>query len=242
MRKTPDYPLRSVDNALRLISLLRERGSMRLTDVADALGTSRSTAHRLLAMLEYHGFARQHPETRAYEPGPGAVDLRALARSSLERLCEQVGETVHLVGLRDASVVFLDSVETSSGLRVGSRVGAVMPAHCTAGGKAILAQLAPDELARLHEGRRLERMTPRSLTSTAKLRAELELVRERGYATNVGESETGVAAVAVPIPGRPGGRRAAITVSAPVTRLGEERVPEIARAAARAAAGVFGGD
>src|SRR3954464_5674798 len=141
MRKRPDYPLRSVDNALRLISLLRERGSMRLADVAGALGTSPSTAHRLLAMLEYHGVARRDPETRAYEPGAGVVDLRALARPALERLCDQVGETVHLVGLRGASVVFLDSVETSHGLRVGSRVGVEMPAHCTAGGKALLAQL-----------------------------------------------------------------------------------------------------
>jgi IclR family transcriptional regulator, acetate operon repressor len=236
MRNTPDYPLRSVDNALRLIVLLRERGSVRLAEVADALETSRSTAHRLLAMLEYHGFARQDAETRLYEPGPGVVDLRALARPSLERLCEEVGETVHLVGLRDASVVFLDSVETSHGLRVGSRVGVAMPAHCTAGGKALLAQLTREELERLHAGRKLERMTSRSLTSPSKLRAELELVRRRGYATNSGESENGVAAVAVAIPGRPGDRRAAITVSAPADRLSERRVPEIARAATRAAA------
>jgi DNA-binding IclR family transcriptional regulator len=203
--------------------------------VADELGTSRSTAHRLLAMLEYRGFARQDDETRAYEAGPGVVDMRALARPALERLCEQVGETVHLVALRGASVVFLDSVETSHGLRVGSRVGVEMPAHCTAGGKALLAQLSAEEVQRLHAGHRLERMTSRSVTSLAKLRRELTEVRRRGYATNSGESEHGVAAVAVAIPGRPGDRRAAITVSAPADRLTEQRVPKIASAAKRAA-------
>ena len=100
--------------------------------MADALGSSRSTAHRLLAMLEYHGFARQDPETRAYGPGAGLADLRSAARPALERLCAEVGETTHVVALRDASVEFLDSAETSQGLRVGSRVGILMPAHCTA--------------------------------------------------------------------------------------------------------------
>jgi IclR family transcriptional regulator, acetate operon repressor len=238
MRKRPDYPLRSVDNALRLIVLLRERGPLRLSEVADELEISRSTAHRLLAMLEYHGFAGQDPETRAYVPGAGRVDVRALARPALDRLCAEVEETVHLVVLHGASVEFLDSAETSRGLRVGSRVGIRMPAHCTAAGKAILAQLSTEELHRRYAGNRLERMTPRSLHSLTRLEAELAAVRERGYATNFAESEADVAAVAVAIPGDPGGDRASISVSAPITRLRPERAPRIAAAAARAAASV----
>ena len=238
MRKRPDYPLQSVDNALRLIVLLRERGPLRLSEVADQLGISRSTAHRLLAMLEYHGFAGQDPATRAYVAGAGRVDMRALARPALERLCVEVEETVRLVVLREASVEFLDSAETSRGLRVGSRVGVRMPAHCTAAGKAILAQLSPEELHRRYASGRLERMTPRSLQSLKRLEAELGEVRERGYATNFAESEADVAAVAVAIPGDLGGDRASITVSAPITRLPPERAPRIAAAAVRAAATV----
>jgi IclR family acetate operon transcriptional repressor len=234
MRNKPEYPLRSVDNALQLIRLLRERGPLRLTDVAEALAISRSTAHRLLAMLEYHGFARQDPETRAYAPAAGSVDLRAAARPALEGLRAEVGETVHLVALRGAEVEFLDSVETGKGLRVGSRVGIRMPAHCTAAGKAILAGLATDELRRRYPDGRLDRMTPRSLRSLERLEAELAGVRERGYATNFAESEADVAAVAVAIPAA----EHSITVSAPVTRLRPERAPTIAAAAARAAAAV----
>jgi DNA-binding IclR family transcriptional regulator len=75
----------------------------------------------------------------------------------------------------------------------------MMPAHCTAAGKAILAHLPSDELRRIYSDQKLEPMTSRSLTSMADLEAQLEQVRERGYATNFGESESDVAAVAVPV-------------------------------------------
>ena len=240
-RKVPGSPIASVDNALTLLSLFRERDRLRVSDVAEALGASRSTAHRLLAMLEYHRFAQQDPATKAYLPGPalieiglsalGSMDIRTIARPLLERLCDEVHETVHLVLLQDASVMFLDSVETSRSLRIGSRLGRLMPAHCTAAGKAILAQLPPAELERLHPDGHLERLTGRSLTTMAELAAELEAVRDRGYAVNFGESEDDVAAVAVAVPLQ----TAAITVSAPITRLAEADAPQIAAAAARAA-------
>jgi DNA-binding IclR family transcriptional regulator len=112
----------------------------------------------------------------------------------------------------------------------------MMPAHCTAAGKAILAHLSSDELRRIYSEHKLEPIRSRSLTSMADLEAQLEQVRERGYATNFGESESDVAAVAVPVPGRPGDRRLSITISAPLGRLTPEQVPAVADAASRAAA------
>jgi DNA-binding IclR family transcriptional regulator len=110
-----------------------------------------------------------------------------------------------------------------------------MPAHCTAGGKALLAQLPTDDLRRLYADGALEQLTPRSLSSVEDLEAELAAIRERGFATNFGQSEPDVAAVAVAVPGQPN-RHAAITVSAPITRLAEADAPRIAQAAERAAA------
>jgi len=250
MQNKPAYPLGSVDNALRLLSLLGEGDPLRVSEAAATLGTARSTAHRVLAMLEYHGFARQDVRTKAYTAGPALIrlgqsaveglDLRGLARPVLERLSGEVGETVHLVKLQGAAVLFLDSVETSRGLRVGSRVGRVMPAHCTAAGKAILAQLPADELNALYADGWLEGMTPRSLSSLEELETALEAVRRRGFATNFGESEDDVAAVAVAIPVAGGIPRASITVSAPLTRMDEERAPRVAEAALEALAELRG--
>jgi DNA-binding IclR family transcriptional regulator len=245
-REPPANRITSVGKALQLISLFRERDQIRVSEAAVALGAARSTAHRVLAMLEYHGFVRQDPETRAYAPGPellgvalsvtASLDVRGLARPTLERLAQEVEETVHLVALDGSSAIFLDSVETSRALRIGSRVGRVMPAHCTAAGKAILSGLTAGELSQLYPDGQLQAMTPLSIGSLDTLETELAGIRQRGYATNYGESEDQVAAVAVAIPGKLGTRRAAITVSAPIGRLTPRDVARIAEAARRAAA------
>ena len=244
--KRPEYPIASVGNALTLLALLGERERVRVADAAAVLGTARSTAHRLLVMLEYHGFARQDPATRAYVSGPalieaglgalGNLDIRALARPVLERLVEATDETVHLVVLQRADVLFLDSVETPRTLRIGSRTGRLMPAHCTAAGKAILSGLRAAELRELYPDDALEPMTPRSCSTLRELEAQLAEARERGYATNFGESEPEVAAVAVPLPAGAESRPAAITISAPITRLDESQVAPIADVAISAVA------
>lgn len=245
-KPAPTYPITSVDNALTLLSLISERDQVRVSEAAVVLGTARSTAHRLLAMLDYHGFAVQDEVTKSYAAGPqlikvglAAVDglsLRRLARPVLERLCEEVSETVHLVRFFGTNVVFLDSVETTRGLRVGSRIGRYMLAHCTACGKAILTQLSHEQLVRLYPGDKLEQMTPRSLATLDELEKELETIRRRGYATNFGESEDDLAAVAAAIPDLPRNERGAITIAAPSTRMSKPTVKALAEAVQRGAA------
>lgn len=245
-RDPPPYPIASVDNALTLLSLVAERREVRVSEAADILNTARSTAHRLLAMLAYHGFVLRDETTKTYTAGPelmkiglSAVDglgIRQIARPVLERLCEDVSETVHLARLFDSSVVFIDSVETSKGLRVGSRLGRVMLAHCTACGKAMLARLSHDELEQLYPDAKLEQMTPCSKATLAELEAELEEVRECGYATNFGESENDVTAVAAAIPDQPRSTRAAITIAAPQTRIDDAMIESLAAAVIRATA------
>lgn len=244
-RSTPAYPITSVDNALKLLTVIGSQEQLRVTDAASMLGTAPSTAHRLLAMLEYHGLALQDNETRTYRAGPAlmnlgllaveGLDLRRRARPSLEHLCESVRETVHLARLHGSSVVFVDSVETSRGLRVASRLGQFMPAHCTACGKALLAELSTEQVRDLYPRGKLERMTPLSISTLKDLERELDSVREQGYATNYGESEEDVASVAVAIPDQPRSGLASIVVSAPSTRLDEKSARRIAEATQRTA-------
>ncbi|HEX7299387.1 MAG TPA: IclR family transcriptional regulator [Solirubrobacteraceae bacterium] len=244
-RERPAYPISSVGNVLRVLELLGEQEPLTLTRVSRSLGVAPSTAHRLLAMLRYHDFVRQDPRTKAYRPGrgllsialaaTGGIDARALARPELEALSRRLEETVHLVVLDGAAALFLDSVESRRAVRVTSRVGAAMPAHCTASGKALLLQLPDEGLRALLGADPLAGMTGRSLTTLAALRRELRAARRAGYATNFGESEEGLAAVAVPIPGGAGGSELSITVSTPSDRLDRQRAPAIAAAASEAA-------
>ena len=235
------YRIESVDKALRLLWLLQERPRVTVTDASDELGVARSTAHRLLGMLQEHGFASQDTATRAYLPGRALLeiglaavrnlDVRSVARPELERLVGEVRETVQLVLLKGERTLVIDSVECAEIVRVTGRTGGSLPPHCTSAGKSMLARMSFEEVRALLGPDPLERLTDRTVCTLAELEAELARVREAGYATNLGENEPAVAAVGVAIRVPRGSSPTAITVTAPYARLEHARIPEIAAAA-----------
>lgn len=207
MRKKPADALGSVDNALRLIHLLRDQGKVSVTEAATSLGISVSSAHRLLTTLAYRDFA-QRDERRMYVAGPalslrgGTVRPIAALRTALlptmRRLSATLEETISLGVLIEDNVRIIATVEASRVLRVGDQEGTVLPAHLAASGKAMLALQSDDELAHFFlppDG------SPGSLGAGEwrRLREELRGARENGFALNHGEAENGVSAIGVPI-------------------------------------------
>jgi IclR family acetate operon transcriptional repressor len=244
----PAYPIESVGNALALLLLYKDRHAIRVAEASDALGVARSTAHRLLAMLQHFGFVRQNARTRAYHAGPALMeigmaviaemDVQAAVRPHLEKLVDELGETAHVCALRGRDSVFLGCVESSKALRAGDRTGTALPAYATSAGKALLAALGDDAVRERFPNEILEPLTRRTIRTRSALLAELRRVRERGYATNVDESETGLWAFGRAIRGRGGDVRAAITVSGPAARfreLDQNRVAAALQAACEAA-------
>jgi DNA-binding IclR family transcriptional regulator len=234
----PQYPIESVDKALRLVLLLGEQPEIRLTEATRYLGVASSTAHRLLAMLQYRGFVRQDPVSKAYRPGPalmstafailGRIDVTGTAGPIMRRLSEGLKESIHVGMLDGAMVRFIAAVEGPTAVRVASRLGRMMPAHCTSTGKAMLAQLSETELNHLYPDDELERITAHSIGSRTELYVELDRIRRRGYAINREESEESVASVAVPIPTRAPGLRLALNAAAPAHRLRASQYPQVA--------------
>ncbi len=229
----PAYPIASVDNALRLLMLFRGQPRVRLSEASEHLGVALSTAHRLMAMLAYHGFVQQDPDTRGYVAGPALVeiglaavrqlDIRMYARPVLEGLAADLGETVHLAVLEGGNVRYLDAVESPHALRVAARTGSALTASCTASGKALLAALPEDEVAALFpDDASLVALTTKSITTRSRLLTELRAARDRGFALNREESEDGVASVGVAVPGPRNVPVAALVVSAPVSRMSGE--------------------
>lgn len=241
----PAYAIDSVDNALRIILMLRDRPRLRVTDASRELGVARSTAHRVFAMLAYHELLVQEPKSRAYTAGPALlevglaavanIDVRAAARPVLEQLSAEVGETVHLVIAQGANVLFVDSVESSRGVTVSSRLGDLIAAHRVAAGKALLAELSTTELRVLYPHERLVQETRRSLRTRSALERELTRVRRDGYATNRGEHEEGVIAIGVAIQDRRGDSVAGLSIATPEHRWTDHREQEFVDAAHRAA-------
>lgn len=242
----PQYPIESVDKALKLVLLLADQPELRLSEAARYLKVASSTAHRLLAMLQYHELVRQDPVSKIYRAGPalmglafaviGRIDVEGAAKPILRRLSERLSESVHIGMLDGTSVRFIAAVEGPTAVRVASRLGRAMPAHCTSTGKVMLAEFSGAELDNLYPHEALEQVTENSIGSRAELDTDLARVREQGYAVNREESEEGVTSLAVPIPTRAPGLRLALNAAAPVHRLSVSEYPAVAAILTEAAA------
>lgn len=240
----PIYPIGSVDSAMRLLLMIGERDRVRIAEAAKELEVARSTAHRLMQMLVYHGFVRQDPESKAYVAGSRLIglglqlvrklDVRRIAHPHMEALSAEIAETVHLFALQaEGGVLCLDSVEGPRGLRVGSRTGVLLAAHASSSGRALLSTLPTEDLVEMYPSARL----PKHGHSTIKLRSELlerlESARKLGYAVQRNESEPDVSAISAPL--RIGEEVAsfALTVALPTVRLSDSDVPTIGEAVTR---------
>ncbi|MCW2531884.1 MAG: transcriptional regulator, IclR family [Blastococcus sp.] len=243
MRNKPPYAIASVDSALLLAALLQQEGPLRVTDAAERLGVSVSTAHRLLAMLVYRDFAEQQEDRRyragrvlreAVAPEAPVARLRQVALPHLRDLVDRLGETVNVMVLAGSEVRFVATAECDHVLRVGDRTGRSLPAHLASGGKAILAALAPEDLAQVlgDIGEDLGE------DEVVRLRKELNVVRRRGFAVNDQSTEAGLTAVGVAIPDPGGTLRAAISIAVPTVRYSRELLPIWTAALAGAATAV----
>ncbi|GAA1386471.1 hypothetical protein GCM10009613_20470 [Pseudonocardia kongjuensis] len=224
----PAYPIESVGNALRLLLMLRSRDELRISECAREIGVARSTAHRLLTMLEHYEFLSRNPSGRGYRSGPaliglgmaavGVLGIRDRARPHLEALRDELDETVSLVLVDGATARFVDAAESGRPLRVAGRVGLELPAHRTSAGVAVIAAM--------DDAQRAERVAGR-----AGLERSVAEARERGYAVVHNESDIEIAAVGVAVPGALAG----LAVAAPAGRATAEAVTRWAAAANAAA-------
>jgi IclR family acetate operon transcriptional repressor len=240
----------AVDRAARLLSeVVHSADPMTFTGLSAATGLAKSTTSRLLLALERNGLVRRDDHGR-FLPGEMFVSfawrggaeagLVAVAQPFLERLGKATGETINLGVASGGLVEQIAQVDSTYLIGGTNWVGMSVPLHCAALGKVLLAYGGAD----LPRGR-LERRTEHTLTSRAAIGADLATVRERGYAVTAGELEPGLVAVAAPVFRDGGAVVAALSVSAPASRLPAAAIPRAAArclAAARALSAVLGYD
>jgi IclR family transcriptional regulator, acetate operon repressor len=197
----------------------------RLGDIAERAQLPKSTVHRILRRLVERGYARAEG-SGVYVLGPRVLtmagemlhrlDATAVAGPILRSLHADVGHTVHFAMRVDDEAVYLEKlVDPGLPYQFASRVGGRIPLHCTAIGKSLLAATPDDAVARLE----LVRRTPRTLVSAEALRAELERVRERGFAIDDEENERNIRCVGAAVRDHTGIPTHAISVSALTVEL-----------------------
>jgi DNA-binding IclR family transcriptional regulator len=232
LKTPPPYPIASVDHALRAATILQMEGGATVAQLSERLGVARSTAHRILAMLVYRDFAVRG-EDRVYRAGPVlelaahsqslVSRLRTVALPHLRRVVDLLDETANLIVRTGETVRFIASVECRQALRVGSREGMVFPAHRTTAGLLLLADLADEELEKVHAPERY-RDHPADRPDLTRLRTELTRLRRNGFAVNRERSERGLVAVGVPVRDRDGTALAGLSVSMPSVRYDPRRL------------------
>jgi IclR family transcriptional regulator, acetate operon repressor len=239
--------MKSVTRSLRVLEAVARHQPVTVGELTKLFGLPKSTVQRTLVTLSEAGWLRANrKDTTRWEIGvrvlavrPAALQgssLFAAAREPMIRLRDVLNETIHL-SVPDAlqCMVVVDRVDCDHAVRTFHTIGDTSPLHATAAGNAVLAHLEKSEVAEVTAGT-LEGYGEETITDPGQLRAELGLVRERGYAVNHNQYLQGICAIAAPVLDEDGTPVAAVAVSLPDSRFEPDRLPELGRLVAETAA------
>jgi IclR family KDG regulon transcriptional repressor len=242
------YIVQPVAKALQVLEYVAEEGrDLSLAMICEQTGLPKTTTFRYLQTLRRAGFVAYDPKSDRYRAGVRLWVLGQLAASRsavcdvaipiMKPLRDKFNETVNLAELDGSDVLYLEMVESRRSLRMQAKVGSRDPAYCTAVGKAMLAYVALDRLQE-HLPLRLTSRTHDTITSLTTLRRELATVREQGVAVERGENEDGACCIGAPIFYKEDSVIAAISVSAPASRITRSLEKEISAAVIEAATAI----
>lgn len=224
---------KSLVKALRVIETLALSQSPRgITDLALELGYQKSNVHRILTTLLDQGYVIRFDAGSLYqlnyklfEIGSRIVShlrLSEVARPYLQRIMQKTEESAHIMIYHNAEIIYLDKIENNAPIRASAEPGLRAPAYCVASGKAMLAYQPAEEVNRVL--RKLRMHTPNTITDPEVLRAEIDAVRVRGYATNREGWRAGVAGAAAPVLVGSDNAIAALAVVGPASRLDDTKL------------------
>ncbi len=234
--------------ALRLIGLLElvagKDRPVSLQGLCEETGLPKPTLHRMLAQLEQAGLLVRG-DGRHYSTGERLHRLAETAlmhgghhrarHAVLADLVSQIGESCNLTALSGTEVVYLDRVETPEPLRFTLHAGSRVPAHASASGKMIVAQLSPAQRRRLFGPAPLRQYTPKTLAGLDELDEECVRIRRDGYALDDGEYLPGLVCIAVLVPSRTGRSNLCVAAQGPQVRLTHDRAVRLLPVLQRAA-------
>lgn len=241
----------AIDKALAVLESLEAAGGRQsLAETTAATGLPKPTVYRILSTLERHSFVRKLPDknytfgARIIALGIFAASQNSLliaARPLLDRLVGSCGETIHLGVLDGTALLYLDRREpVDTAVRLVTLPSPLTSLHASAAGKVLLA-FGDDELLESVLAAGLVRYNARTIVDPDALAAELEKIREQGFAVNQEERHEGVRAVGVPVRNRVGTVVAALSAAGPIQRVNDEKLDQMHRLLAEAAAELSNG-
>ncbi len=223
--------VQSLERAFAILETMADAGGViSLSQLAANAKLPLPTIHRLVRTLVDLGYVRQEA-SRQYSLGPRLIRLGETtsrmvgrwARPHMERLANELGETINLAMLDGDQVVYVGQVMASrNSMRMFTEVGRRVLPHSTGVGKAIMANMDPAAVDAILARTGMPARTEHTLTDPAAFAAALGRARERGYALDEGEQEIGVRCVAVAVPDTP--QPLALSISGPLPRMTDDFV------------------
>ncbi len=232
----------SIVKAVRVLDLLKSRGEQSYAEILKQLSLPKSTLFKILLTLEETELVRRdqvsgryHLGVKLIEWGSGArsqLEIRKIAQPFMQRLHESLDCTVHLTIVSHGEVLPIENLESGSATWphyiFHGGIGIPAPLHATAAGKAMLAFMDHDKVRALISEKGLGKFTDNTITDAKVLHVALREIRRRGYAVSNAENTDMVRSVAAPIRDQEGQVFAALSVLGMISRIAEERIPEIA--------------
>jgi len=220
-------PVTTVETSFEILEHLKRDGELTLTEVTDRLGLAKSTVHRHLTTLTENGYVVRSGDS--YRIGLKFLDFGVRARDDhvlspvvqpkVDELATETGEKCWCITEEHGMGIHIYGASGKHPVQTYARLGQQTHLHQHAAGKAILAHLPSERVEAIVDQFGLPAKTDRTITDRAELFAELETIRERGYAFNNEESVVGLHAVGAPICDEDGVALGAISISGPANRL-----------------------
>ncbi|MBE0684648.1 MAG: IclR family transcriptional regulator [Anaerolineaceae bacterium] len=231
--------IQSLANGIDILDLLVDSDRpLGVTEIAQTMNLDKSTIHRLLSTLAGRSYIVQQEETRRYMPSLkiismsrkliDRISLRSIAKSYLAQLTKTTGESSNLAIRTGDRITYIDSQNTDAPLSVQAEIGQEAPMHCTALGKALLAHFPADRIVEIIQVQEFARFTPQTITTMDELLPHLEMVKNRGYSSDLEEYNFGVSSIASPIFDHRNIVVASIGISGPSMRITSDRIPLLA--------------
>jgi DNA-binding IclR family transcriptional regulator len=230
------YFVSSLAKGLRMLELLAANGDMSAARMARCLDTGRAVSHRFLTTLRDLGYVEKTEEGRfrltfkVLELGMQKLDefeIRRIAQPFMQEMAQAFGETVNLGHWDGKTIVHLSKINSTEILRLDLGLGAVAPAYCTGLGKAVLAFLPERELEDYLQAVEWVAISPKTITTPEGLMADIEKIRQRGYAIDNEELSLGLRCVAAPVFDHTGRPTFALSVSSPTQRMPQKKIQAI---------------
>ena len=202
--------VQSIDRVFDILELLSsEHEGLSLTAISERLDLPVSTVFRLLSVLRTRNYVEKNDSTNVYRLGLGFVELTSLYLSNIElkteaqpylrHLSRSTGQVVFMGIEQDGELVYIDKYEEFNEIRDYCFIGQRRPLHCTALGKSLLSGLTDEEIRELYKDRKLEAMTPNTITDVEELIEETHRIAKRGYSIDDEEIEKDMWCVAAPV-------------------------------------------